>query len=127
MAPKKQDVSVTCISIDGESEAKCLERMGRQRPAAFSSIGSELAFGFSIMLSIIMAVGPIQSLTRRGKSKLADPVWQEYYVSGFNVIVPTLTSSLDISAAGATWPASSFTLVAGAFFLIAGRVSLRSC
>lgn len=42
--------------VEIESEAERLDRLGRQRPPAFSSAATELAFGLSIMLSIIMAV-----------------------------------------------------------------------
>ena len=42
-------------------------------------------------------------------------------MSGFNVILPTLTTELKIPAASTTWPASAFSLVVASFLLIFGR------
>ena len=58
-----------------ESLEDRIERLGRQRPASFPTIWSEVAFVFSIMMSQIMT---------------------EYFVSGFNVIIPTLITELHI-------------------------------
>lgn len=48
---------------------------------------------------------------------------QEYFVSGFNVILPTLITKLDIPQASAVWPASAFSLVTAAFLLPFGRLA----
>lgn len=48
---------------------------------------------------------------------------QEYFVSGFNVILPTLLVDLDIPRTGAVWPAGAFALVTAAFLLPFGRLS----
>lgn len=48
---------------------------------------------------------------------------QEYFVSGFNVLVPTVVEALDIPPASATWPASAFSLVISCFLLPMGRLS----
>ena len=47
----------------------------------------------------------------------------EYFVSGFNVLLPALSEALDIPSNAETWPASVFSLVLGAFLLPAGRVA----
>ena len=47
----------------------------------------------------------------------------EYFVSGFNIMLPALSSALHIPAQAETWPASVFSLVAGAFLLPAGRLA----
>lgn len=47
---------------------------------------------------------------------------QEYFISGFNVIVPTLVRELDIPTAATIWPASAFALTAGSSLLIFGRL-----
>jgi len=47
---------------------------------------------------------------------------QEYFVSGFTVILPTLTTELNIPSSSATWPASAFSLVVASFLLIFGRL-----
>ena len=51
------------------------------------------------------------------------PVHQEYFISGFNLILPTLTTALDIPVDSQTWPASAFSLVTGAFLLPFGRLA----
>ena len=44
-------------------------------------------------------------------------------MSGFTVILPTLTKDLDIPAASSTWPASAFSLTVASFLLIFGRLA----
>lgn len=48
---------------------------------------------------------------------------QEYFVSGFNVILPTLIDKLHIPTASVVWPASAFSLVTAAFLLPFGRLA----
>ena len=48
---------------------------------------------------------------------------KEYFVSGFNVILPTLASELHIPQASATWPANAFSLVVSCFLLVFGRLA----
>ena len=48
---------------------------------------------------------------------------QEYFVSGFNVILPTLIKELSIPQASEVWPSSAFALVSAAFLLPFGRLS----
>lgn len=48
---------------------------------------------------------------------------QEYYVSGFNVLVPAIVKALDINEDSSTWPASAFSLVVSCFLLPMGRLS----
>lgn len=47
----------------------------------------------------------------------------EYFISGFNVLLPALTEELHIPSNAETWPASVFSLVTGAFLLPAGRLA----
>lgn len=49
-------------------------------------------------------------------------IHQEYFVSGFHIILPPLAEELDIPAASQTWPSSVFSLVTGAFLLPLGRL-----
>ncbi|KAF1965982.1 MFS general substrate transporter [Bimuria novae-zelandiae CBS 107.79] len=79
-----------------------IERLGRERPAAFNSIWVELGFCFSLLGSMFVA---------------------EYFVSGFNVLLPALSEAFDIPSQAETWPASVFSLVTGAFLLPAGRLA----
>jgi MFS family permease len=48
---------------------------------------------------------------------------QEYYISGFNVIVPTLVEEFDIPDASAVWPASALSLVVASTLLFFGRLA----
>ncbi|KAL1953882.1 hypothetical protein VTO42DRAFT_2068 [Malbranchea cinnamomea] len=82
------------------SEAE-LERLGRQRPACLPNVWCEMAFCFSVVMSQVLA---------------------EYFISGFNVIVPTLVAEFDIPDASAVWPASAFSLVVASTLLFFGRL-----
>jgi MFS family permease len=88
--------------MEGESEKARIERLGRQRPEKFGSAWQEVGFIFSVTMS--------QLLT-------------EYFVSGFVVLVPTVTQALDIPATSATWPASAFSLVVSSFLIPFGRLA----
>ncbi|PGH34617.1 hypothetical protein GX50_02601 [[Emmonsia] crescens] len=79
-----------------------IERLGRERPAAFKNAWTEIAFVFSISMSQVLA---------------------EYFISGFNVVLPSLVKELNITESSAVWPASAFSLVVAATLLIFGRLS----
>jgi MFS family permease len=49
--------------------------------------------------------------------------YQEYFISGFNVLLPTLAKDLDIRKATQTWPANAFSLVVACFLLTFGRLA----
>ncbi|CZT24483.1 related to transporter (major facilitator superfamily) [Ramularia collo-cygni] len=88
--------------LEGESEDARIERLGRQRPEKLKSLWIEIAFVFSITVGQALA---------------------EYFVSGFTILVPTVTKALDIPPSATTWPASAFSLVVSAFLLPFGRVA----
>ncbi|KAI9843358.1 MAG: hypothetical protein M1837_006484 [Sclerophora amabilis] len=90
------------ISGDDESPRARIERLGRQRPEKFKSGFAETGFLFSMFMSQILA---------------------EYFVSGFNVLLPTLLERFDIPSASATWPASAFSIVVSTFLLGFGRLA----
>jgi MFS family permease len=79
-----------------------IERLGRERPDVFTSLWMELGFCFALLGSMFVA---------------------EYFISGFNILLPKLTQSLNIPENAQTWPASVFSLVTGAFLLPAGRMA----
>lgn len=79
-----------------------IERLGRERPDVFTSIWMELGFCFALLGSMFVA---------------------EYFISGFNILLPELTEALHIPSNAQTWPASVFSLVTGAFLLPAGRLA----
>ncbi|EAW10808.1 putative MFS multidrug transporter [Aspergillus clavatus NRRL 1] len=84
-----------------DSEEARLERLGRERPPCFSSAWSELTFCFSIVMSQILA---------------------EYYISGSNILLPTLIDALDIPLASSIWPSTALSLVVTSTLLIFGRL-----
>jgi MFS family permease len=79
-----------------------IERLGRERPEVFTSVWMELGFCFALLGSMFVA---------------------EYFISGFNILLPELTRALDIPSNAQTWPASVFSLVTGAFLLPFGRLA----
>jgi len=79
-----------------------IERLGRERPEVFTSRWMELGFCFALLGSMFVA---------------------EYFISGFNILLPELTTALDIPSNAQTWPASVFSLVTGAFLLPLGRLA----
>lgn len=84
-----------------ESMEVRIERLGRERPSTFKSIWAEVGFIFSVLMSQILT---------------------EYFVSGFNIILPTLIEALDIPQASSVWPATAFSLVIAATLLVFGRL-----
>jgi MFS family permease len=84
-----------------ESLEARIERLGRERPPEFPTRWAELAFISSILMSQVMT---------------------EYFISGFNVIIPTLIKALNIPQASSVWPASAFSLVIASTLLVFGRL-----
>jgi MFS family permease len=79
-----------------------IERLGRERPPVFRSLIHEIGFCFALLGSMFVA---------------------EYFVSGFNILLPELSVELSIPSNAQTWPASVFSLVTGAFLLPFGRLA----
>ena len=115
---KSTDIVENGDAEDPESERARIERMGRERPPQFKSFIAELAFCYSVIASQFMSV----SFVAIAPLKATD-MDQEYFVSGFNLLLPTLIKDLDIPQASAIWPASAFALVSAAFFLPCGRLA----
>ncbi|SMR43271.1 unnamed protein product [Zymoseptoria tritici ST99CH_1E4] len=84
-----------------DSESTQLHRLARQRPSLLPTPTHEVLFLLSITTS--------QLLT-------------EFFVCGFTILLPTVTTSLAIPSTAATWPASAFSLVVSAFLLPFGRL-----
>ncbi|KAE8150942.1 major facilitator superfamily domain-containing protein [Aspergillus avenaceus] len=101
LGEKAWDSSGDTSQLESQSDDSAMERLGRERPACFSSIWTELAFGFSIVMSQILA---------------------EYYISGSNVLIPTLIKELHIPAGSEVWPSTALSLVVTATLLIFGRL-----
>jgi MFS family permease len=81
-----------------------IERLGRERPAAFTHLTTEIAFVSTVVMSMMMA---------------------EYFVSGFNIVLPTIASELDIPDAQRTWPAEVINLTTAALLLPFARLCDR--
>ncbi|KAK2614702.1 hypothetical protein N8I77_001507 [Diaporthe amygdali] len=79
-----------------------LERLGRQRPDEFKTAVSEIFFCSSMLVSMLMS---------------------EYFISGFNIVLPTVSEELDIPIAAQIWPSSVFALIVGALLLPLGRIA----
>lgn len=89
---------------DPESEESLearIERLGRERPPAFDSIWTEAPFVFSVLMGQILT---------------------EYFVSGFNILLPTLIRDLNIPRSSSVWPATAFSLVIASTLLVFGRL-----
>ncbi|CAF3530105.1 hypothetical protein FGSG_07550 [Fusarium graminearum PH-1] len=81
---------------------KELERLGRERPACFASIWSEIGFIFAVVGSMMVS---------------------EYFVSGFNIILPSLANILEIPDSVRTWPAAVINLTTAALLLPFARLA----
>ncbi|KAK4244663.1 major facilitator superfamily domain-containing protein [Corynascus novoguineensis] len=89
-------------SDNAELDALDLDRLGRQRPAIFRNGIYEVLFCSSLLVSMFMA---------------------EFFISGFNIILPNVSRALEIPKGSQTWPASVFSLVTGSFLLPLGRLA----
>lgn len=88
------------LSIEESLEVR-VERLGRERPPAFTSTWREILFIFSIFSAYFMT---------------------EFFVSSFPVILPTIIRELDIPQASSVWPATAFSLVIASTLLVFGRL-----
>ncbi|KAK8071023.1 hypothetical protein PG997_011226 [Apiospora hydei] len=81
-----------------------IERLGRQRPEILSSAIVEFGFVTAIIMSMMMG---------------------EFFVSGFNIVLPTVGDSLNIPEPSRTWPAEVPSLTTAALLLPCARLSDR--
>lgn len=81
-----------------------VERLGRQRPVVFSSGIAESAFICTIVVSMMMG---------------------EYFISGFNIILPFVARDIGIPASARTWPAAVINLTIAALLLPFSRLGDR--
>jgi MFS family permease len=106
LSPSSMDVSAELEEGSPRSRGSYspsdIERLGRERPDVFTSFWMEFGFCFALLGSMFVA---------------------EYFISGFNILVPDLTEALHIPQNAQTWPASVFSLVTGAFLLPFGRLA----
>ncbi|ATY65662.1 membrane transporter [Cordyceps militaris] len=89
-------------SPSGGSSGADLERLGRVRPACFRSWWAELSFVVTVVSSMMMS---------------------EYWISGFNIILPPVSRDLGMADAERTWPASAVNLTTAALLLVFARLA----
>ena len=102
MSPSKIPDPESGSGQDSDGDQLDLDRLGRQRPAVFASTLREVLFCTSLLISMLMA---------------------EFFISGFNIVLPDVSLALSIPHGYRTWPASVFSLVTGAFLLPFGRLA----
>ncbi|KAF3069318.1 Drug resistance protein [Trichoderma lentiforme] len=78
-----------------------IERLGRARPAVLSSWLTEVLFVATIVLSMTMS---------------------EYFIGGFNIILPPVADALNIPENTRTWPAGVINLTTAAFLMPFSRL-----
>ncbi|KAF4595372.1 drug resistance protein [Ophiocordyceps camponoti-floridani] len=78
-----------------------LERLGRERPAFFANWLTEVLFVASVVMSIVMS---------------------EYFIAGFNIILPVVSDALTIPTRARTWPAGVMNLTTAALLLPSSRL-----
>lgn len=78
-----------------------LERLGRQRPETLSSPLVEFLFVLTMVMSMMMS---------------------EFYISGFNIVLPAVSTALDIPSSLRTWPAAVPNLSTAALLLPFARL-----
>lgn len=95
------DSTGRAVNCPEELDKAALERLARQRPSNFKNAYSEYGFVLSIILSMMMC---------------------EYFVSGFNIVLPEVATALHISDAQRTWPAAVPNLTTAALLLPFARM-----
>ncbi|KAI0165327.1 MFS general substrate transporter [Hypoxylon sp. FL1284] len=86
------------LETPGKAE---LERLGRQRPEVLGNWAAEAGFVFAVVASLCMS---------------------EYFISGFNIVLPAVATALDIPEAQRTWPAGVINLTTAALLLPLARL-----
>ncbi|KAK6953325.1 hypothetical protein Daesc_005628 [Daldinia eschscholtzii] len=89
---------------DGNREASGkvdIERLGRQRPETLPNWAAEVGFIFAVVASLFMS---------------------EYFISGFNIVLPALANALDIPESQRTWPSGVINLTTAVLLLPFARL-----
>ncbi|KAI0599702.1 major facilitator superfamily domain-containing protein [Biscogniauxia sp. FL1348] len=81
-----------------------IERLGRQRPVSLPTAYTEVGFVFAVVASMMMS---------------------EYFISGFNIILPDIADALQIPDSERTWPAGVPNLTTAALLLPFARMCDR--
>lgn len=78
-----------------------IQRLGRQRPAALSTALVEAGFVATVVMSMMMS---------------------EYFISGFNIILPAVADDLHVPDSARTWPAGVINLTTAALLMPFARM-----
>lgn len=100
-----ENVDATTKQEDPETldEAE-IKRLGRERPKIFKTLFNELGFVLTILFSLTMS---------------------EYFISGFNIILPSVSNELDIAEQERTWPAAVINLTTSCLLMPFTRLADR--
>ncbi|KAK2608512.1 hypothetical protein QQS21_002974 [Conoideocrella luteorostrata] len=102
-----RDDSTERVSVSGDNttvefmDKTTIELLGRQRPEILSNWFSEAFFVFTIVMSMMMS---------------------EYFIGGFNIVLPPIANALKIPASSRTWPAGVTNLTTAALLLPFARL-----
>ncbi|KAH9905828.1 major facilitator superfamily domain-containing protein [Xylariomycetidae sp. FL2044] len=102
-AARPGDPDVTDGGPETLSRAE-IERLGRERPACLPTAWAEVAFVFAVLASMGMS---------------------EYFISGFNIVLPAIVADLRVPEAARTWPAAVINLTTAALLLPCARLCDR--
>lgn len=83
------EASISTCQADAVLSAAEIDRLGRARPAVFKTTFSEIAFILTVVSSMMMS---------------------EFWISGFNIILPPVARDLGIEESARTWPAAAINL-----------------
>ncbi|KHN98640.1 drug resistance protein [Metarhizium album ARSEF 1941] len=78
-----------------------IERLGRQRPESLRNRCTEIFFVHTIVMSMVMS---------------------EYFIGGFNIVLPPIVDALDMPAPLRTWPAGVTNLTTAALLMPFARL-----
>lgn len=96
-----QEAGVATPTDDAILTKEQIDQLGRARPAIFKTWLSEWAFVFTVVTSMMMS---------------------EFFISGFNIILPPVAESLKIPDSARTWPASAINIATAGLLLPFSRL-----
>ncbi|XXH01264.1 carbonyl reductase (NADPH-dependent) ari1 [Hypoxylon texense] len=88
-------------NVEGGLGRAEIEKLGRQRPEVLAGWAAEAGFVFAVVASLCMS---------------------EYFISGFNIVLPAVARQLGIPESQRTWPAGVINLTTAALLLPFARL-----
>lgn len=96
--PQELSTSTNCPDVLTKAD---IERLGRERPAVFKSTVAEVCFVITVVASMMMS---------------------EFFISGFNVILPVVVVDLGIDEASRVWPTAAISISTAGLLLPFSRL-----